>query len=293
MMAMDAAKSGLDCNPIKGGQLLLFTYNPKASGYIGGGVDMFTGERKKQYTPLYPTDYQLLVDRAFHTNDDLGYRNLEMLTAVPLQISDTEYNDDADKYFAVVHPRLADCPYGLNQAVQLSDPEVGDSTPVYQHCPTCQLKDLKSDACSQRIYAASSELDSAILADLRAELITANEAALRHVERKAEMVRSDIARKMTGTQAGRNVLNTIDYIHLKMMHKEVNADSSTDSMRVLAQEMAAAIRGVAPAVPAVPDGAKVLSPEEAAEYEAYQARKANMAKARAAKEVSNDTGNTE
>ena len=294
MMAMDANKSGLEgCNPIRGGELLLFVYNPKAAGYIGGGVDMFTGERKKQYVPLYPRDYQTVVDRAFHTNDDLGYRNLDMLTAVPMTVTDTEYSDDADKYFSVVHPRLSDCPYGLNQPVQLSDPEVGDSTPVYQHCPTCQLADLRSDACSQRIYEASATLDSQILADLRATLIEANEAALRHVERKSSMVQSDIARKMTGTQAGRNVLNAIDHLHFKMMHKEENAatNTSAEMIRGLAQEMANAMRQPTAVASTLPEGAKVMSAEEVAEYEAYKARKEQMAKARAAKEVANDSSN--
>ena len=260
-------------NPIRGGELLLFVHNPKASGYIGGGVDMFTGERKKQYVPLYPRDYQSVVDRAFHTQDDLGYRNLDMLTAVPMTVNDVEYIDDADKYFAVVHPKLP-CTYGLNRPVQLSDPEVGDSTPVYQHCPTCQLADLKSDACSQRIYEASETLDSNILAELRAVLIESNEAALRHVERKSQMVQSDIARKMTGTQPGRNVMNTIDFLHLKMMHKEVGtaSNTSTEMIRGLAQEMATAMR--TPMTPVVPDGAKVLSPQDAAAFEAWQASQA-------------------
>lgn len=273
-LAMDAKKSGLDCNPIVGGKLLLFV--PGRDGYLGGWDDT-KGGYKRLHTEIMPGDYAVLVERRFHTGEDFGYRNLKMLTKVPYAFEDGVYTDEAYAYFDTLHPKCT-CPYGLNQSVQTSDPEVGESEMVYQHCPTCQLEELKSEACSQRIYQASATLDSRILADLRAVLIEANEAALRHVNGKSQMVLSDIARKMTGQMPGRNTLNTIDRIHLKMMHKEesVATSDSAAMIKSLATEMAKAFQ----AAPAPVAPVNTLSAEEVAEYEAYKARKAQMAKAR-------------
>lgn len=279
-LVMDSKKSGLDCNPILGGQLLLFL--PGKDGYLGGWDDM-RGGYKRLYVDIMPGAYQFVVNKRFHTNEDFGYRNLDMLTNLKTEFVGDEYFDEAFDYFNIVHKKGIKCPYHLNQPVQLSDPEVGESTPVYQHCPTCQLADLESEACSERIYKVSDKFNSAILMQLRDELIVANKAALRHVESKRQMILSDIARKMTGTQPGRNTLNTIDRIHLKMMHKEENqqTNTATDMIKTLAQEMAVAMAGTKVETP-------TLSAEELAEYEAYKKRKEQMAKAREAKTKVND-----
>lgn len=284
-MVMDAKKSGLDCNPIEGGRLLMFA--PGKDGYLGG-YDPIKKRYPKIYVDITPSDYASLVDRRFRTNEDFGFRLLPMLTDLPYSnIRKTnergetvyEYHDEAEDYFNVVHPpNFAVCPYGLNQKVQLNDPEVGEGELAFQVCPTCQLEMLQSEATSERIFAASERMDSNKLLLLRNALIEAYKAALNHVERKHQMILSDIARKMTGTQHGRNTLNTIDRIHLKMMHRSETAQGEqVDVVRTLAQEMAAAMKAVA--TPAAP----TLSAEELAEYEAYKARKAQMAKAREAK----------
>lgn len=274
-LVMDAKKSGLQCNPITGGTLLMFL--PGKDAYLGG-LDTLTGEYPKRYVDIMPADYATVVDRRFHLEEEFGWRNLPMLTNLPYEVTATEYFDMAEEYFKVVHPEINECPFGLNRKIQTSDPEVGDSDLVWQACPTCRLNELKSEACSERIFAASGQgLDSEILADLRATLIDACEGAIRHAERKNQMVVSDIARKMTGSQNGRNSLNTIDRIHLKMLHRNEPTANDTSGAEMIAKVVAETMKGVqAPS-------ADALSSEEVAEYRAYQAKKAQMQKAREAK----------
>ena len=288
-LTMDAKDSGLDCNPLTGGKLLMFL--PGKQGYLGGW-DQNKGGYRRLHVDIMPAEYQYGVDKTFHTNEDFGYRNLDMLTALRHEFSNDNYFDEADEYFAVVHPTLTSCKFGLNQKVQLSDSEVGYSGLTYQHCPTCQLADLKSQACSDRIFKASDRLDSRILMELRDVCIEANEAALRYAEGRVQAVLSDIARKMTGTQPGRNTLNTIDRIHLKMQHKEENAqtNTATDMIKSLAKEMATAIAGTK--TEAVPS----LSEAELAEYQELkrkEAARARMAKARDSKGVKDDAKKVE
>jgi len=295
-MIMDAKKSGLDCNPIEGGRLLMFA--PGKDGYLGG-YDPIKKRYPKMYVDMMPSDYASMVDRKFHTNEDFGFRLLPMLTG--LEYSNVrrvdekgqtvyDYHDQADAYFNVVHPTLAECSYGLNKKVQLNDPEIGEGELVFQVCPTCQLALLESEETSKRIFNASTVLESKILLELREALIDAYRAALNHVDRKHQAVLSDIARKMTGTQNGRNTLNTIDRIHLKMMHRTENAknDGQLDMMRAIVQEVASAVRPTAIAASEAPSGVTITA-EEAAEYEAYKMRRDNMAKARAAKEKNNES----
>ena len=282
-LLMDAKKSNLDCNPIEGGRLLMFP--PGKDGYLGG-LDS-KGKFKQVYVDLMPTDYANLVDRKFHLTDDMGFRMLPMLTSLPYKVwvdeaKNPHYEDEADKYFAVVHPTLSDCPYGLNQKMAHHNPEVGTGTHIFTHCPTCRLADLKSEACSKRIYDASVELSSEILLKLRETLIEANEATITHITAKSTMVLADVARTIAGGNGFRTGLNTVDRIHLKMLHKEENQQANTqlEMMKTLATEIATSMKGIAQ--PVAVEGV-TLTAEEAAEYAAYKMRKANMAKAREAK----------
>jgi len=294
-LTMDAKKSNLDCNPIEGGRLLMFP--PGKDGYLGG-LDA-KGKFKQVYVDLMPTDYANLVDRKFHLTDDMGFRVLSMLTKLPYKVWVDEvdgqkiprYDDEADKYFAVVHPALTACPYGLNQKMAHHNPEVGTGALIFTHCPTCRLADLKSEMCSKRIYDASSTLDSEILLKLRETLIEANEATITHVTSKSTMVLADVARTIAGGVGFRTGLNTVDRIHLKMLHKEENQQANTqlEMMKTLATEIATSMKGIAQPVAA--EGVTITA-EEAAEYEAYKMRKANMQKAREAK-GKQDESNTE
>jgi hypothetical protein len=298
-MLMDAKKSNLDCNPIEGGRLLMFA--PGKDGYLGG-LDA-KGKFKQAYVDMMPTDYANLVDRKFHLNDDIGFRMLPMLTKVPYKAWSevvgekkdgspnvvAKYEDEADAYFNVVSPPLNDCPYGLFQKIAHHNPEVGTGELIMTPCPTCRLAELKSDECSERIYNASNHLDSEILLKLRDTLIEANEATLTHIASKSSMVVSDIARTIAGQKGFRTTLNAVDRIHLRMMHKEENqqANTTVDLIKTLGQEIANATKQSA-----APQGV-TISTEEHAEYQAYLTRKANMAKAREAKGVKDESNTDE
>lgn len=292
-LVMDAKKSGLQCNPILGGVLHMFV--PGQDAYLGG-LDTFTGTYPKRYVDLMPKDYRKAVDDKFHLIEDFGWRNLDMLTQLPYEVTAEHYLDAAQDYFRVVHPDLNECPFGLNQEIQTSDPEVGAATKVWQACPTCRLEQLRSEETSEIIFKASAPLsqgglgmDSGILASLRAALIEACEAALVHVESKHQAVLSDIQNKLTGNMPGRNTLKTIDRIHLKMLHR--SETKAPDMAQVMGQAMAGALKeagvGAPPVAPPVTPPVNVLTDEEMAEYEAYKQKKAAMAKARAAKENNN------
>lgn len=265
-MAMDAKKSGLDCNPIEGGRLLMFA--PGKDGYFSGRN--LKGVFQKAYVDLMPGDYAFLVERRFRTETDFGFRVLKMLTSVPYTFGKNEageptYEDEAYAYFNVVHPFHEVCPFGLNQKVQLCDPEVGEGEKVFQVCPTCRLADLRSDACLKRISEASGVLNGELLTQLRTALIAANEATLTYVERKSQAVMSDIARSMAGHQGIRATLNSIDRVHLQMMHKTEKKieDGNVEMMRTFAKEMASALKDSTP----VNDGV-VISAEDAMILEA-------------------------
>lgn len=283
-LTFDPKSSGLTSNPITGGQLLPFY--PVANGYTGA-LDPLMGIRKTLYTTMMPGELAYNVDRKFHLNEDFGFRLLPMLTELDYGLTPQgQPYDEAEGYFQTVHHPIADCPFGLFQYVQLADPEVGEATPVWQPCPTCRLASLKSDDVSLRI--ARSDLSKDTLVGLREALIESNEATLRHVGRKSTAIQSDIARKMTGSMAGRNTLNTIDHIHLKMMHKTLDKNSQNDFV----QQLAEAIQGVRqPQI--TTEGGMVLTEAQAAEYKQWQINKERMAKAREAKEKKEGSNETD
>lgn len=250
-MAIDQKKSGLRCNPITGGQLHQLV--ARRQGYTG-----MYDPQKKQYPKLWhwdmPGDYASMLERRFQTGQDMGYRNLPMLTSLPYELTKDKdgnetYSDDAYDYFAVVHPTLANCPSGLNRFVQLTDPSAGQSTPVYQHCPTCQLQDLKSQACLDRISQAVESrpafFNLETLLELRDALIAANEASLAFTSRSLEAVKAEIDGRKAGNPNGRTHYNVVDLIHFKMHHKEqpINEQSTliTQLVQGLKQDAAPAV----------------------------------------------------
>lgn len=324
-MLMDAKKSGLDCNPIEGGRLLLFLEGK--DGFIQAGVDSL-GNYRKAYHTNYPGNYLHAVDRRFHTQADHGFRPLGMLTKLAYETPPpppakapnaseaknnpylvTQYNekmadyeatytdewvrehDEAYTYFNIVHPELRDeCAFGLNKPIQMTDAGVGASTLVMQACPTCRLKELRSEECEKRIFEASQYLDSEVLMNLRAVLIEACEAALLHAQNKIEEVEGEIKGRLAGEKAGRTRFGTIERILLKMLHKEEKKEQNIAEQ--LAQAMVTAAGAVqpapiAPVAPAVPEGGVVISEEDAkflAEARQKQAEaQERMRKAREAK----------
>lgn len=292
-MAIDAKKSGLSCNPITGGTLHQLVAKRQ---YYTGAYDPF----KKSYPRLFnwemPGDFAKVLSRQFEQSTDMGYRNLPMLTALPYELrtdanGNEIYHDDAYAYFDVVHPRQTSCPYGLNTLVQFTDPQAGQSTPGYQHCPTCQLKDLTSQACLNRISDAvalnPSVFNESTLLELRDALIEANRASLAFVARSIEAVTAEINSRRAGSPQGRTHFNTIDLIHFKMQHKEAPRDEQSTLITQLVQGLTANQTPTAPvaATPAI-DADTLAQLKEFTEWKASQdAKKAadteRMAKVRA------------
>lgn len=327
-MNIDPKKSNLKCNPIDGGVLLPF-FGGK-DGYKGDIQP--NGAYRQLYLDIPPSEYAYRVDRMFREGVDMGYRTLKMLTQLPHELPpprpqmprsvdpitrrqdgyelaewnkrinayDSLYNDEwykqndqAYAYFNTIHPVLTECEFGLNKLVQLNDPGTQPGTLFFQHCPTCRLAHLKSNECSEAVFAASDVMDSKILLELRETLIAANEAALSYANANVNKVLGDISKRMTGSDNGRSTLNTIERIHLQMQHKTENAkeDSSTTMIRTLAQEMAMTMKQNVVEVP-------TLSADELEEYRELKAKKLEaqerMAKAREARlktEVVNEVDN--
>jgi hypothetical protein len=238
-MTIDPKDSSLTCNPLYGGVLLTFTAT--SVGYLGGW-DTMKGGFRRQYTNIQPWENALTVDRKFHLTEDLGYRTLPMLKKLPYGVrEDDSVFDEAEDYFGIVHPLLASCPFGLNQKIVTTEPSVGHADAVWQHCPTCQLAHLKSNDCMKAIDRAS-DRDYAILLDLRKVLIEANEAALRYVGQKTDLILGDINNRKAGQQIGRTGMNTIDRIMLKMQHRK--EEHSSDPVQVIAQAFQQATGGM-------------------------------------------------
>lgn len=233
---------GTSSNPIQGGSAV--------SVYpIGGTIpvrDSMTGDIKEARWEENPRDLVTGITRKFQTTEDFGVRALSMLTDLPYSVDAASGSlvDLAYGYFDVVHqmPKTP-CSYGLNRPVQLTDPEVGASELSFQHCPTCQLAELLSDACSQRIADAVEGMgfDVEILSDLREVLIEANRAAIARAERSTAMVAADIKNRATGSQNGRTKFNTIDAVMFKMQHRDMPEAEAGLNMERLASVVASAV----------------------------------------------------
>lgn len=233
---------GTSSNPIQGGSAV--------SVYpIGGTIpvrDSMTGDIKEARWEENPRDLVTGITRKFQTTEDFGVRALSMLTDLPYSVDAASGSlvDLAYGYFDVVHqmPKTP-CSYGLNRPVQLTDPEVGASELSFQHCPTCQLAELLSDECSQRIADAVEGMafDVEILSDLREVLIEANRAAIARAERSTAMVAADIKNRATGSQNGRTKFNTIDAVMFKMQHRDMPEAEAGLNMERLASVVASAV----------------------------------------------------
>lgn len=286
-MAMDPKKSGIRANPITGGRLHILL--PKRQGYTGV-YDPFKKVYPKLFFDEMPSDFVRVLKRAFMESQDMGLRDLAILTPLEHSFTGESYTDEAYAYFGVVHPTLSQCPFGLNKDIQLTEPAVGVSTPVFQFCPTCQLADLKSDACEERMRIASaSGLNYQTLTGLKDKLIEACEASLAFVDRRNAEVLAEIDRRRSGEGVGRTSLNTIDHIHLKMMHRTM--DKAPQPIIVQAPSITA--EDVERMVTRKVSNLNVLSDEQMAEYKSYKEKQERMANARAAKGGKDDSSVTE
>jgi len=238
-LTMDARDSGLDSNPIKGGKMLLFV--PGVIHYRGM-FDPYNKKYTRHSLKVMPSERARTVANKFQFSEDFSYRTLEPLTQLPYKVTPDEYIDEAYDYFAVVHPIIT-CPFGLEtDVVSNTGGNIGSSW--YQACPTCRLKELQGDECSQRIFEASGNgMDSKILADTRAILIDSCQTAITFAERKVADIEGDMTLRRSG-QNGRATRNEIDFIYLKMLHRKAveNSPSAEQGQNAIAEAITQGFR---------------------------------------------------
>jgi len=216
-MSIDPKYSGLRRRCVPGGELLYFVT----------GTEMWLGayDKMKQAYPtkirnITPKEQQYYVRKKFLESDDMGYRDVECLVGQKygLTNNDTEYFDDAAKFFNVVHPPIT-CDFGL-EAVYRTGAEGNVGAEWFQPCPTCRLASLQSDEIERRIEA--SDLDKNILRQLRDTLIEACQATIAFANRKIDAVNADLEKRAHGEPQGRTSRYEVDYIYLKMAHKTLD-----------------------------------------------------------------------
>lgn len=301
-LAMDARKSGLTCNPLDGGRLLTFVMGK--DGYLGGW-DGLNGGFRRQFIEIMPYEYLNNVVKTFYEKADYGVRPLPMLTALPHEVKWVQkegsndkqlvYDDMAQHYFDVVHISLSDCPSGLNRKIQKTDPRAGTSELEFQHCPTCQIAELQSEACSNRIsQAVAAGMNGQILNDLRQTLIEANLASQTMAQNLVDVVKADIDARKAGSH-GRLTFQTIDFIRAKMLHKTLEAPNQTAQM---VETLAGAFKQAAQVPTPAPEAPiQTLTDDERTELEAFRAKQKaaadRMAAARAAKDSKGEQINVE
>lgn len=305
-LTMDPKYSGLPSRMVPGGSLI--TFLTEIESVVGPYND-----QKKVYThiprQITPKEQVFYVAKKFHEGTDAGFRELKSLTsqeygfipANPQTGQPETFFDNGTQYFNLVHPAIT-CEYGLETKVE-SHAEGNVGASWYQACPTCRLANLQSAETEARIQA--SHLDKEVLIALRQELINACRAAIAFAEDKVNKLEADLERRMRG-EHGRTYRYEVDYIYLKMLHREApQAVKPMSPQEIVTQAASAAAAGVvsalqtpapAPAVveaapvAAVPEDAVVLTGDDKAEYEKWQAKRAQLAQARAAKEEKNGTG---
>lgn len=292
MMSMNPKASGISANPIDGG--VLWPILPSQDIHMGSFND-YTQKHTVVKRTVSPLENIVYLKRLFvEGENDLGLRVLESLTKVEHVYgqSEEESYDLAFDYFAVVHPKIT-CSFGLESVLTSTAPG-HMSSKHYQACPTCRLADLTSEACNDRIFAASQRLDSAVLQTLREELISANEATLAYARLQVDLTNADLEKRSRG-EHGKPNRSSVDFIYLKMLHETVTEKKENNAVNELIGAMKQAFTPQAPGSDpsmileevetTVPEGAVVLSAEEAAKYRAYTNRVEAMAKAREAKQA--------
>lgn len=307
MMSCSPRSSGISANPITGGQLHCIV--PQKDAWLGTFND-FKQRHDTIERIVSPQENIIYLYRKFVEGEaDLGLRELKSLFRVEHRYShdESESFDLAFDYFNIIHPKL-NCPFGLED-IFISRAPGNLAATHYQACPTCRLADLQSTACDERIQAASQHLDAAVFQQLREELIDACQATIAFAQLQVSITDGELEASLRGAVA-KNARTEVDHIYLSMLHRKADEKAEREMQQQItiasatAQAVLQQMQNTA-AVPALgtvsvptpvvgqpveavtvetPEpGSVILSAEEAAEYEAYQRRKAQMAKAREAK----------
>jgi hypothetical protein len=290
-LVCDPKKSRIMSNPIAGGQLHVLV--PSKDTFLGGYDDM-NGRFKVVERTIYPAEYIVNLQRKFVDSDsgDVGLMELRSIFDVEHQYGerDADSYDLAFDYFHVLHPPIDKCPFGLEKTYASRTPGNLNAT-AYQACPTCRLAELKSKDCDERIYQASQKLDSAVLQALREELILANEKAISFAEIQISVTEAELEGASHGQIGAKRSRNEIDLVYLKMLHRQVDAQKDREIQQQIAVMSAAMQNAMLPAlqntqpvqvVTTDADGI-VLTGKDKEDYEAWQKKREQMAKARLAK----------
>ncbi|MDL5055893.1 hypothetical protein [Geitlerinema calcuttense] len=290
-MACNPKTSGIESNPIEGGRLYVIA---PGRDTMNGAFNEGTGSFDKKEIEIMPVTYIRGLYRKFVESDagDMGLRELRSLIEAPYEYGNTaeESYDLAFDYFNVLHPPLSKpCPFGLERVYSSVTP--GNlNAQMYQSCPTCRLEELKSEACSERIFQASQSLDSGILQALREELIAACEATLAFADYQISVTEGQLEGAKHGEVGAKKTRNEIDQVYLKMRHRRIDAvreQETQQQIEILTTSLQNALQGAAsqPVKAEAPAEAPaedviVLSGEDKAKYEEWQKRSAALAKAR-------------
>lgn len=222
-MSISTGGSNIPGNYLPQGELLLFL--PR--------VESFKNENfKKEQLELSAQYFANNVSAAFQTGEkDFGYRTLDVLTGLEYDPK-TDY-DEADKYWAVIQPRLTkDCEMGL---------ETTKNTP----CPTCRLKWLESEECSAAItMAVDSGLNREVFNSLRMTLIDSNRVALTAATSTYDKVKGEVE-----SPHGKGAFDDADYQIMKLIHKKAQYIEQAELVQKNAEIQGAAIaKGIAGAM---------------------------------------------
>lgn len=207
IMEMSPLGSNLSQKHIPQGELIVF--KPKIEGFLRDAMKTVEGtgrggavEMKLAYDGKMEISSRQFADAVlarFTGIRDFGFRILDCLT--PLEYDKRTGEDDADTYFALMHPSLT-CEMGL---------ETSRDRP----CPTCRLEWLESTVCQEAIF--NSRLDHNVLETLRKTLIASNKAGLDFARDSFERVKGEIESDMPHR---RRSFNDIDRHNMKMLHEK-------------------------------------------------------------------------
>lgn len=208
-MQMPCSGSNQPQELIAQGELILFLPHVFRQDIIGFPDEGYSFEQPAQsFANAVAGRFQ------FGPNGDLGYRTLDMLTALDYDTG-TGW-DEADIYFDTVHPSFEEvgieCEMGLDV------------------CPTCRLKWLSSPECRVRIDASG--LDGTVLERLHQELKSANQAAKVFAQSKLTATDADIAQARSG-KPGKAGYDEIDFQYAKMLHKK---DAVTEQAELVTKQ---------------------------------------------------------
>lgn len=224
---------GLKYMPVRGlvagrgdiGQGQLVIFKPRVETHL----DALFNDAKTEHSARTQAR-QVLAKYAGGPGGDTGFRILDMLTNLPYDKTTGE--DEAEAYFAVVHPNMiGSCEMGLETNVggdwELSGGPNSTAIPVplsrlnpnlpSDPCATCRLKWLQSAELTVAIE--NSGLDVNVLNSLRNTLIQSYSAFRAFARKKVDESKGDIGSSASG-KPGKASYDEADYHYMAVIHEK-------------------------------------------------------------------------